>query len=84
MNTNFARGLTYDDVLLKPKYSEIISRKDADTSTYLTPKIRLQIPIISSNMDSVTESKMAITMAKLGGIGIIHRFLSIEDQLNRS
>lgn len=81
MTNNFAKGLTYDDVLLRPKYSEITSRKSVDTSTYLTTGIKLHIPIISSNMDSVTESRMAIAMAKLGGIGIIHRFLSIENQV---
>ena len=80
-NISFTKAFTYDDVLLKPKYSEIISRQDVDTATYLTSQIKLHIPIISSNMDSVTESKMAIAMAKLGGIGIIHRFLSIEDQV---
>jgi len=74
-------GLTYDDVLLVPKRSSLISRKLVDTKTYLTPKIQLQIPLISANMDTVTESAMAIAMAKLGGIGIIHRFLSIENQV---
>jgi len=80
-NIRFVQALTYDDVLLKPKYSEIMSRKSVDTSTYLTPEIKLNIPIISSNMDSVTESQMAIAMAQSGGIGIIHRFLSIEDEV---
>jgi IMP dehydrogenase len=74
-------GLTYDDVLLVPKRSGLVSRKLVDTKTYLTSKIQLQIPLISANMDTVTESGMAIAMAKLGGIGIIHRFLSIEDQV---
>lgn len=77
----FRCGLTYDDVLLVPKRSGLASRKLVDTKTYLTPKIQLQIPIISANMDTVTESEMAIAMAKLGGIGIIHRFLSIENQV---
>lgn len=74
-------GLTYDDVLLVPKRSGLVSRKLVDTKTYLTSKIRLQIPIISANMDTVTESGMAIAMAKLGGIGIIHRFLPTENQI---
>lgn len=73
-------GLTYDDVLLVPKRSGIRSRKDISIKTSLTREISLDIPIISANMDTVTESKMAITMAKLGGIGIIHRFLPIEKQ----
>jgi IMP dehydrogenase len=74
-------GLTYDDVLLIPKRSSLVSRKLVSTKTYLTSKIQLQIPIISANMDTVTESEMAISMAKLGGIGIIHRFLSVENQV---
>lgn len=73
-------ALTFDDVLLKPKYSKITSRKDIDLSTKITPRIKLNIPLISANMDTVTESKMAIGLARLGGIGIIHRFLTIERQ----
>jgi IMP dehydrogenase len=74
-------GLTYDDVLLIPKYSKVRSRHDVDISTKLTPNIALKIPIISANMDTVTESDMAITLAREGGIGIIHRFMSLEDQV---
>jgi IMP dehydrogenase len=77
------QGLTYDDVLLVPRYSDIRSRKDVDTSTQLTRRVRLQIPIVSANMDTVTEAEMAITMARRGGIGIIHRFNSIEQQVNQ-
>jgi len=72
---------TFDDVLLKPQYSEVKSRRDVDISTYLTPNIKLNIPIVSSNMDAVTESAMAIAMAKLGGFGIIHRFLPFSKQV---
>lgn len=72
-------GLTFDDVLLLPGFSEILPR-DADVSTYLTSKIKLNIPFISSPMDTVTTSRMAIAMAMEGGIGIIHRNLSIERQ----
>ena len=74
-------GLTFDDVLLVPKYSEIMSRKDAITTTYLTKNIELSIPIISANMDTVTESNMAVTIAREGGIGIIHRFMPLEEQV---
>ena len=74
-------GLTFDDVLLVPQYSEVASRSGVDTTTWLTPQIRLAIPIVASNMDTVCESEMAIAMARLGGIGIIHRFLSIEEQV---
>ncbi|SRR5580765_576282 len=72
-------GLTYDDVLLLPGYSEL-APSDLDTSTRLTREIRLQAPLVSAAMDTVTESRMAIAMARQGGIGILHRNLSIEDQ----
>lgn len=77
------QGLTYEDVLLVPRYSDIRSRKDVDTSAHLTRRICLQIPIVSANMDTVTEAEMAITMARRGGIGIIHRFNSIEQQVHQ-
>lgn len=75
------KGLTFDDVLLIPKRSPVRSRGDVDTSTRLTPTIALHIPIVSANMDTVTEAKMAIAMAQAGGIGIIHRFMTIEQQV---
>ena len=75
-------GLTYNDVLLVPQYSEINSRNEVNVSAQLTKKIRLKIPFVSGNMDTVTESKMAISMARIGGIGIIHRYMKIEDQAN--
>ncbi len=78
----FREGLTFDDVLLVPKYSDITSRSQTDLSTKLSRNISLNIPLISANMDTVTESEMAVTMARKGGIGIIHRFLSIEDEVN--
>lgn len=74
-------GLTYDDVLLVPKKSHIASRTQVHTNTKLSRHISLSIPFVSSNVDTVTESAMAITMAKLGGIGIIHRFMTIERQV---
>ncbi len=80
MNIRSAKGLTFDDVLLVPRRSSIASRRDVDTSTLLTPTIHLRIPIVSANMDTVTEAGMAIAMARIGGIGIIHRFMSIEQQ----
>ncbi|MCD5405109.1 MAG: IMP dehydrogenase [Desulfotomaculum sp.] len=72
-------GLTFDDVLLIPGSSEVLPR-DVDTSTYLTKKIKLNIPIMSAGMDTVTESRMAIAIAREGGIGVIHKNMSIEEQ----
>ncbi len=72
-------GLTFDDVLLVPAKSEILP-KNTDTSTYLTRKIKLNIPLMSAGMDTVTESKLAIAIAREGGIGIIHKNMSIEKQ----
>jgi IMP dehydrogenase len=80
MNIRDDPGITFDDVLLVPQHSAIKSRKDVSTSSWLVPGIRLTIPIISSNMDTVTETRMAIAMAQLGGIGILHRFMTIEQQ----
>jgi IMP dehydrogenase len=73
-------ALTYDDVLLVPQYSDVDSRRLLSTQSWLTKKIALQVPIVSANMDVVTESEMAITMAREGGIGMIHRFMTIAEQ----
>lgn len=73
-------GLTYDDVLLLPGYSDF-TRDDIDTSTKLTRNIRLHIPLVSSPMDTVTESALAIALAHVGGIGILHRNMTISDQV---
>ena len=75
-------GYTFDDVLLIPQRSRISSRKDTNLQSNLSKNIRLNIPVISANMDTVTESNMAIKIASLGGIGIIHRFMTIEEQIN--
>ncbi len=72
-------GLTFDDVLLEPQYSEVVPA-DCDMSTRLTKRISLNIPILSSPMDTVTESAMAISLAQEGGIGVVHKNLSIERQ----
>ena len=78
--TKFAKeGLTFDDVLLVPAHSEVLP-KEVDLSVNLTPKIKLNIPIISAGMDTVTEATMAIAMARQGGLGIIHKNMSIEEQ----
>jgi IMP dehydrogenase len=72
-------ALTYDDVLLLPAYSEVLPRQ-TDTSTFLTKNIRLNIPLVAAAMDTVTEYEMAIAMAHLGGIGFIHKNMSIQEQ----
>jgi IMP dehydrogenase len=74
-------GLTFDDVLLVPKKSTVRSRKDVDTTTHLSRRIDLKVPIVSSPMDTVTEHAMAITIARAGGIGIVHRFMTVEQQV---
>lgn len=81
MNLRSEIGLTFDDVLLVPRRSAIRSRKAVNTSSWLVPGIRLALPFISANMDTVTEAPMAIAMAQAGGIGVIHRFMTIERQV---
>ena len=74
-------ALTYDDVLIVPRRSTFSSRSEAHTHTKLTKQIDIHIPIVTANMDSVTGSDMAIAMARLGGIGILHRFNTIEENV---
>ena len=74
-------ALTFDDVTLVPKYSEMLP-SEVDTSIKLTDSLKLKIPLLSSAMDTVTESKMAIAIAKSGGIGVIHRNLDIKTQVS--
>ena len=74
--------VTFDDVLLVPLVSKVSSRKETDTSTNITDNIRVSVPIISANMDTVTEAGMAIAMARLGAVGAIHRFNTIENEVN--
>ena len=75
-------GLTFDDVLLVPRRSRVSSRKDVDTTSRLTRTINLPVPIIAANMDTVCEARLARAMAREGGIGVIHRFMSIENEAN--
>ena len=74
------QGITFDDVLLEPRYSDIMPA-EVDVSTQLTGNIRLQVPLLSSPMDTVTESEMAIALAKVGGLGVIHKNMSIDAQV---
>ena len=79
MGQIIGEGITFDDVLLVPSYSQVIPN-EVDLSTYLTKTIKLNIPMMSAGMDTVTEHLMAIAMARQGGIGIIHKNMSIEAQ----
>ena len=79
MGQIIGEGITFDDVLLVPSYSEVIPNQ-VDLTTHLTKKIKLNIPMMSAGMDTVTEHRMAIAMARQGGIGIIHKNMSIEQQ----
>jgi IMP dehydrogenase len=78
---NRGRGLTFDDVLIMPKHSDVRSRRDPSLTSKLTKNISIDTPILSANMDTVTGPEMAIAMHNLGGLGILHRFTSIEDQV---
>ena len=79
--SDIVEGLTFDDVLLRPKKSAVRSRRDVDTTTRLSRNLELKLPIVSAPMDTVTEHALAITIARAGGIGIIHRFMTIEQQV---
>ncbi|MCB0350386.1 MAG: guanosine monophosphate reductase [Bdellovibrionales bacterium] len=78
---NRGRALTYDDVLITPQKSDVRSRKQPELTTRLTKKININMPFISANMDTITEYEMAIAMNKAGAFGILHRFMSISDQV---
>ena len=81
-NSPIIEGLTFDDVLLIPAHSEVLPRS-VDVSTKFTRDITLQTPIVSAAMDTVTEAELAIAMARAGGIGVIHKNMSIEEQMNQ-
>jgi IMP dehydrogenase len=80
MTPFLSRCLTYDDVQILPRYSEILSRSLCNTKSKLSRNITLDIPIVAAPMDTVCEANMAIALAKLGGIGFVHRFMSLDDQ----
>jgi len=81
-NFDIKDSLSFDDVLLTPKYSDITSRSQVDISNYLDDELLFDFPIISSPMDTVTEDRMAIAMANAGGFGVVHRYNTIEEQVN--
>ncbi|MDY5466014.1 MAG: IMP dehydrogenase, partial [Campylobacter sp.] len=76
------RALTFEDVLLVPQYSEILP-KEVDITTKFTKNINLNIPLVSAAMDTVTETRAAIAMARLGGIGVIHKNMDIQSQVKQ-
>ena len=78
----YGEGLTFDDVLLMPAYSEVLPR-DVDIKTQLTKNITLHVPLLSAAMDTVTEASLAIALAREGGLGILHKNMSIEEQANQ-
>jgi IMP dehydrogenase len=80
-SNEIVEGLTFDDVLLRPRRSAVRSRKDVDTATRLSRHLAMKLPIVSAPMDTVTEHALAIAIARAGGIGIIHRFMDIEQQV---
>jgi len=82
LEENLRTGLTFDDVLLVPRESNVLPR-DVDTSTVIAPGIKLNVPMLSAAMDTVTDSRMAIAMAREGGLGIIHKNMTIEEQANQ-
>ncbi|MBK5270672.1 MAG: IMP dehydrogenase, partial [Bacteroidia bacterium] len=75
----FGEGLTFDDVLLMPGYSQVLPR-DVDIKTRLTKDIRLNVPLLSAAMDTVTEASLAMALAREGGLGILHKNMSIDQQ----
>jgi IMP dehydrogenase len=81
-NKVIGEGLTYDDILMVPAYSEVLPR-DLDVSTYFTKNIKLKVPVVSAAMDTVTESKLAIAIAQEGGIGVLHKNMTIEQQAEK-
>src|SRR5437899_12948007 len=76
-------GLTFDDVLLLPAHSAVLP-SEADTTTRITRRYRLRVPLVSASMDTVTEARMAIAMARQGGVGVLHRNLSVEEQAQQA
>src|SRR3989344_5770216 len=82
LKKDIKESLTFDDVLIVPQKSDIESRKDVNMSTFVTKNLKINIPIVSSNMDTVTEANLAIALARQGGLGIIHRFMTIDDAAN--
>ncbi|HKK54411.1 MAG TPA: guanosine monophosphate reductase [Patescibacteria group bacterium] len=76
-----AKGYSFNDVLIVPKYNKIASRREVNFQTQITKNYSIDIPIIAANMDTICESEMAIALGKMGGLGVIHRFLSIKDQV---
>jgi IMP dehydrogenase len=75
------KGYSYDDVLILPKYNKVLSRKNVSFKTKVTKNYSIDIPFLAANMDSVCEAEMAIVLGKMGGLGILHRFVSVKEQV---
>ena len=82
VSNNISEGLAFDDVLVVPSYSEVLPN-EVETSTNFSKNIKLNIPIVSSAMDTVSESSMAISLAREGGISVLHKNLSIDEQVRQ-
>ena len=84
MDKHFKEALSYDDISLLPNFSDITSRKEVDTSTKISRNHTIKIPIIISPMDTVSSVKSCIKMNKIGAAGVLHRFMSVDDQRSKS
>jgi len=80
MNQDISLGLSYDDVLIIPQYSQIESRVSVDLSTQISPRVKLSIPLVNSNMSTITSTEFAIKLGKLGGLGVIPRFITASEE----
>ena len=78
MNSDVRKTYSFDDVLLVPKFSDVKSRSEVSLASEMSDKITLKLPVVSSPMDTVTEQTMAVTMSKAGGLGIVHRYNTVE------
>ena len=81
MSRIVSKGYDFNDVLIVPKYNKVLSRRNVSFETNVTKRHKLKIPFIAANMDTICESEMAIAIGKLGGLGVIHRFMDVDKQV---